>query len=142
MSTTMTGLTGILGRIMLAAIFLMSAVMNKIPHFLDTADRMTEQGIPYSPIMLGGAIVFLITGSISIILGYKTRIGATLLLVFLIPATYYFHDFWTFEREMDIQIQQIQFMKNIALMGAMLMPFTRMLISLPVVFQISKMACR
>lgn len=125
MKTATIGLTLILGRILLAAIFLMSAVMNKIPHFLDTADRMTEQGIPFSPIMLAGAIVFLIVGSTSIILGYRTRFGATLLLIFLIPATYYFHDFWTFKREVDIQLQQIQFMKNIALMGAMLMLIAR-----------------
>ena len=47
------------------------------------------------------------------------RIGATLLLVFLVLATYYFHDFWTFEGQ-DQQMQMIQFMKNMALMGAML----------------------
>jgi putative oxidoreductase len=125
MKTVVTGLTGVLGRIMLAAIFLMSALGNKIPNFMDTADYMTMQGVPLAPVMLAGAIVFLVVGSICIFLGYKIRLGATLLLIFLIPATYYFHDFWTFEREADIQLQQIQFMKNIALMGAMLMLISR-----------------
>jgi putative oxidoreductase len=70
--------------------------------------------------MLAGAMVFLIVGSLSIILGFKARIGASLLLVFLILATYFFHDFWTFEDAQAKQMQMIQFMKNLSLMGAML----------------------
>ena len=49
----------------------------------------------------------------------KARLGATLLLVFLLLATYYFHDFWTYSGA-EKQNQMIQFMKNLALMGAML----------------------
>lgn len=124
MKTTITGLTGVLGRIMLAAIFLLSAVGNKIPNFMDTADSMAVEGVPLAPVMLAGAIVFLIVGSLSIILGYKIRAGATLLLIFLITATYFFHDFWTFDGT-EARMQQIQFMKNIALMGAMLMIIAR-----------------
>ena len=45
--------------------------------------------------MLVGAIVFVLAGSPSIIVGISTRIGAPLLLVFLELATDYFHDFWT-----------------------------------------------
>jgi putative oxidoreductase len=70
--------------------------------------------------MLAGAIVFLIAGSLSVILGFKTRIGAGLLLVFLVLATYFFHDFWTLEDAQAQQAQMIQFMKNLALMGTML----------------------
>ena len=71
--------------------------------------------------MLVGAIVFLIAGSISVITGFKARIGAALLLVFLLLATYYFHDFWTLDEPQAQQEQMIQFMKNLALMGAMLL---------------------
>jgi putative oxidoreductase len=70
--------------------------------------------------MLAGAIVFLLVGSVSVILGFKARFGATLLLVFLALATYYFHDFWTFDDPQARQMQTIQFMKNLGLMGAML----------------------
>ena len=55
---------------------------------------MAAEGVPAPQFMLAGAIVFLIAGSLSVILGYKARIGAALLLVFLVLATYYFHDFW------------------------------------------------
>ena len=55
-----------------------------------------------------------------VILGYQARIGAALLLVFLAAATFYFHDFWTFDDAAARQQQTIQFMKNLSMMGAML----------------------
>jgi putative oxidoreductase len=80
---------------------------------------MVSEGVPMPKIMLVGAIVFLIIGSLSIIAGYKTRIGAGLLLVFLALATYFFHDFWNFEGQ-EQQMHMIQFMKNLSLMGTMI----------------------
>ena len=110
------------GRVMLATIFLMSAVGNKIPNFSGTVQYMTANGVPAAKMMLVGAIAFLLAGGISVALGFKARIGASLLAVFLILATYYFHDFWTYAPDsQDFQMQMIQFMKNLGLMGAMLM---------------------
>ena len=110
-----------LGRVMLCTIFFLSAVGNKIPHFNDVAELMADEGHPGPQIMLVGAIVFLIAGSLSVILGYKARIGATLLLIFLVLATYYFHDFWNATDPKEKQEQMIQFMKNLGLMGAMVL---------------------
>lgn len=106
------------GRIMIAAIFFMSAVGNKIPNFNGVAGYMASEGVPLPSLMLVGGIAFLIIGSLSIITGYRTQYGAGLLLVFLILATYFFHDFWTFDGEQRQQ-QMIQFMKNLSLMGTM-----------------------
>ncbi|WP_299467229.1 DoxX family protein [uncultured Gimesia sp.] len=119
-NTTVQGLVTVFGRIMIATIFLMSAVGNKIPNFNNIAGYMASEGVPLPKLMLAGAIVFLIVGSLSIIVGFKARIGAGLLLVFLVLATYYFHDFWTIEDAQAKQGQMIHFMKNLALMGTML----------------------
>lgn len=108
-----------LSRLMIATIFLMSAVGNKIPQFNNVAGYMASEGVPMPQVMLAGAIVFLIVGSLSVIAGYKTRIGAGLLLVFLALATYFFHDFWNFDGQ-EQQMQMIQFMKNLSLMGTMI----------------------
>ncbi|MFT5523777.1 MAG: putative oxidoreductase [Pirellulaceae bacterium] len=123
----------VFGRVMLGTIFLMSAVGNKIPKFSQVSQYMTSEGVPAADMMLVGAIVFLVAGSLSIILGFKARVGASLLLVFLLLATYFFHDFWTQPADamwvlssneavkMPVQqIEMISFMKNLALMGAML----------------------
>jgi putative oxidoreductase len=118
MNTLTQGITSLGGRIMIATIFLLSAVGNKIPNFNALAGYMASEGVPAPQLMLVGAIVFLIVGSISLVLGFKARIGAVLLLVFLVLATYYFHDFWNFSGA-DRQNQMIQFMKNLSMMGAM-----------------------
>jgi putative oxidoreductase len=123
MKTVLHGLLNVLSRLMIATIFLLSAVGNKIPKFDDVAALMKSQGIPQPQVMLAGAILFLIAGSLSIILGYKARIGAGLLFVFLVLATYYFHDFWNVINPLKQQLKQeqmIQFMKNLSLMGTML----------------------
>jgi putative oxidoreductase len=114
------GILAVTGRVLLCTIFLISAAGNKIPNFSAVADVMGKVGIPAPRVMLVGAIVFLLAGSLSIILGYKARIGAGLLLVFLLLATYYFHHFWTFSAQ-EQQEQMIQFMKNLSMMGAMIL---------------------
>ena len=116
------GLLSLLARLMIATIFLLSAVAGKIMNFSGTVEKMAAEGVPSPTILLGGAIAFLILGSLSIVLGYKGRFGAFLLLCFLGAATYYFHDFWTVpaddaERK---QAEMIAFMKNLSLMGTML----------------------
>ena len=119
MPSPVVGITSVVARICIAVIFMMSAVGNKIPKFGDVVKYMSAEGVPIPQIALAGAIVFLIAGSVSIVIGYKARIGAGLLLVFLVLATYFFHDFWTYEGA-ELQQQMIQFMKNLSLMGTML----------------------
>lgn len=120
MPSPIQGIVTVLGRIMLAAIFFMAAVGNKIPNFEGVAAYMESNGVPAAKVMLAGAIVFLVVGSVSVIAGWKTRIGASLLLVFLALATYYFHPFWKVAPD-QVQMQTIQFMKNVSMMGAMLL---------------------
>lgn len=113
-------IVSLVGRVMIAGIFLASALGSKIPQFSQVTQYMASEGVPAPNVMLAGAIAFLIAGGVSVVLGYKTQVGAALLLVFLALATYFFHDFWTFEGQ-ERQMQMIQFMKNASLMGTMLL---------------------
>ena len=117
------GLLSVLARFMIVAIFLVSAVASKMLHFNEVAGTMAGKGLPQPHILLVGAIGFLILGSLSILLGYRGRTGAFLLLVFLAAATWYFHDFWkappdTPPKELEQEV--IHFLKNVALMGTMI----------------------
>lgn len=114
----MRGLVSLLGRLLIVPIFLLSAVGNKIPRFSAVAESMAQQGVPEPRILLAGAIAFLILGSLSIALGYRARLGALMLLLFLGAATYYYHDFWNVPPERQ-QEELIAFMKNLSLMGTM-----------------------
>jgi putative oxidoreductase len=119
MSGAIRGPLTVLGRLLLCTIFLLAAVGNKIPHFGDVAKVMESVGVPAPQLLLAGAIVFLLAGSLSVILGYKARVGAVLLLTFLVLASYYFHPFWKLDGQAQ-QLQMIHFMKNLSMMGAML----------------------
>jgi putative oxidoreductase len=118
MAQVLQGLLAVVGRLLLCAIFFLSAVGTKIPHFNDVAKIMESVGMPAPQLMLVGAIVFLLAGSVSVIVGYKARIGAVLLLTFLVLASYYFHAFWKLEGQKQVD-EMIQFMKNLSMMGAM-----------------------
>lgn len=114
------GAITVIGRVMLCAIFFFSAVGHNISHFNEVAAQMELHDLPAPKVLLVGAIAFLIAGSLSVVVGYKSRFGALLLLVFLAMASYYFHNFWAVE-EAQRQMQQVHFMKNLSIMGAMLM---------------------
>jgi putative oxidoreductase len=118
MNEKLQGVVSVVGRVLLSGIFMLSAIGNKIPNFNDVVGYMEQAGVPAARLMLAGAIAFLIVGSVSVVLGLWARIGASLLLVFLVLATYYFHAFWNLAGQ-EAAMQQIQFMKNLALMGAM-----------------------
>lgn len=118
MNTLLQRVGSVGSRVMIATIFLLSAVGNKIPQFNSVAAYMAAEGVPQPQIMLVGAIAFLIVGSVAVVLGYHARFGAGLLLVFLLLATYFFHDFWNFQGQ-EQQMQMIQFMKNLSMMGTM-----------------------
>jgi putative oxidoreductase len=119
MFQTLRGPLTVVGRVLLCTIFLMAAVGNRIPHFSQVAKVMASVGIPAPQLLLVGAIVFLIVGSLSVMVGYHARIGAALLLTFLVLASYYFHPFWKLDGQAQ-QEQMIHFMKNLSMMGAML----------------------
>jgi putative oxidoreductase len=120
MPLPLQGLLTLLGRIVLCSIFFGAAVGSKIPEYQKVSADMIEHKIPAAEVLLAGAILFLIVGSLSIVFGVKARFGALLLFIFLVAATYYFHDFWTLEERKARLESQMQFMKNVALMGAMI----------------------
>lgn len=108
-----------LGRILLALIFLMSGI-NKVFNWEGTAGYMASVGMPMVTVFLIGAIVLEIGGSLSVILGYQAKWGALALIVFTIPTTFIFHAYWAVDPA-QMQIQQIMFMKNLAMTGGLLL---------------------
>ena len=120
MDKLMQGGMALAGRVCLVMIFLMSALMEKIPSFDTVAGVMAGEGMPVPKVMLAGGIAFMVLGSLSLLLGFKVRVGAAMLALFLVLANYYFHDFWAFEDAQAKEQQMIAFMKNTAIFGAML----------------------
>jgi putative oxidoreductase len=62
-----------------------------------------------------------LAGGLSILLGYRAKIGAWLIIMFLAPVTLMMHKFWGVTDPAMTQIQEVMFMKNLALLGGALL---------------------
>ena len=105
------------GRTMMALIFLQSGI-EKIPAFGATAGAMAAKGMPMAEVLLVGAIAFELVGATLLIVGLHTRWAALALIIFLVPATLYFHDYWTYP-DKEVRNQRNHFMKNVTILGAL-----------------------
>ena len=103
----------LISRVLLSAIFLISGV-NKILHPVATQQYMAAHGMPLVGLFMVGAIAIELVGGLSVLLGYKVRWGAIALALFLIPATLIFHN------NFADQMQTIHFLKNLAILGGLL----------------------
>lgn len=106
-----------LGRLFISAIFILSGI-GKFFNFDATAQYMASQGMTMIPFFLIGAALIEIVGGLSLLLGCRARIGALLLLLYLIPTTIIFHNFWMLEGAAR-EAQIIEFMKNLAIFGGL-----------------------
>lgn len=101
-------------RICLCIIFINSGI-GKIFGFSGTAEMMAKTGLPIANILLVFTIAFQLLGGLSLLLGYKIKLGSTLLILFLIPATLVFHNPVADPGELN------SFLKNLGLIGGLLM---------------------
>src|SRR6202158_4441304 len=86
------GAVVVLGRFFFALIFLMAGAN----HFSrQTIDFAASQGVPLASIAVPLSGVLAIAGGLSILLGYRAKLGAWLIVLFLIPVTLMMHKFWT-----------------------------------------------
>ena len=101
-------------RICLSLIFFKAGISH-LTGFSEFVELIGSQGLPLAGLLAVGTIVFQLLGAIFLLLGYKTNIGAILLIVFLIPATLMFHN------PIADPSQWNAFLKNIGLIGGLLM---------------------
>ncbi|NEP44831.1 MAG: DoxX family protein [Okeania sp. SIO2H7] len=104
--------TILVARIFLSAIFIRSGI-SKIFSPESTQQYMESMSVPGW--LLIPTIIVLLVGGVSVLVGYKARYGALLLIGFLIPTTLVFHTNFA-ERS-----EEIAFLKNLGLMGGLLM---------------------
>ncbi len=104
------------GRAGLAAIFV-KAIPGKITGFSATVSHIASKGIPepLATILLLCSIVILIIGTVLLVFSRETKVGASLLLIFLVPTTLIFH---TFPPDRGLII-------NLTIIGALLLAITR-----------------
>ncbi|MEK7254779.1 MAG: DoxX family protein [Bacteroidota bacterium] len=135
----MKDFTDLLGRMMLSFIFLYEAY-DSVFFFKETKLKMAIYGLTWNQdLLLYGAIFLLTIGGLMVLSGYRSSLGAFLLMLYWIPVTFIVHDFWNLSKECPVQFtcfdlkghefvvqeyyrrtQSILFMKNIAILGGLL----------------------
>lgn len=128
----------LIGRVCLSVIFVSSAV-GKILTWDDTVQYMTssfarwmsEISMPdvisqgFSLICANALLLLIIAtilegvGGLLVLLGFKVRFGAVLLILFIIPVTLIMHPFWLMSGQ-EKMIQMSMFMKNLGILGGLM----------------------
>ena len=115
----------LIGRILLSFIFFFEAYDYFAFEQLNRR-AMTIYGLTWNQdFLLYGAILLLVLGGLMVLLGYRMRLGAVLLLIYWVPLTFIVHDFWTVtEGTEEFRLQSLFFMKNLGIMGGLLLAAT------------------
>ena len=113
----------LIGRLLLSNLFLVSG-FKKITGFTNTAGYMAAKMPSVDPdvinVLLVLTIVIELVGGVMVLVGWQARWGATALFLWMIPVTYLFHAYWGLPPD-QMQVQFIQFHKNLAIMGGLLL---------------------
>jgi putative oxidoreductase len=111
----------LIGRILFVVLFVSSGVFN---HFSRSGVEYARMyGAPAPDVLVplsGGAIVL---GSAMVVLGIFADLGALILAAFLIPTSYYMHAYWKETDPQAKQGQQVNFLKNVSMLGGALVLF-------------------
>jgi putative oxidoreductase len=106
------------GRALYATIFLAGS----LGHFSrGTIEQAAHQGVPLASVVVPASGALALLGGLSVLIGYRVRVGAAMLALFLVPVTVTMHAFWAVPDAQAAQLQSIMFFKNVGLLGGALL---------------------
>ncbi|MGB8524891.1 MAG: DoxX family protein [Candidatus Acidiferrales bacterium] len=117
MSDSSSSFTPLAGRILISVLFLISGFF-KIGGYSQMVGYSASKGLPMAGVAIACAAVIELAGGLAIIAGFQTKIAAWLLFLYLIPVTFYFHNFWAMHGA-EQQENMINLLKNAAIMGGL-----------------------
>ena len=88
------------------------------PGLPDNIQKVFHLLLSYSSLMMILGVVFAGLGGLMVLLGIKVRLGAILLILFLIPLTLIMHAFWMFEGSMR-ETHMLMFLNNVSILGGL-----------------------
>lgn len=109
----------LIGRILFSIMFIMSGV-GHLKNLEHTVKLTASTGAPFPKLLSIFSSLLALFGGLSIAFGFYVEIGAVLLLLFLLPVTFMVHRFWAYSEPMQASNHQAHFMKNIGLIGGLL----------------------
>ena len=118
MPTTSQNTLALVGRILLASLFIPAGI-SKITGFEGTVGYIASAGLPVPQLAAIVAIVVELGGGLALLTGLYTRVAALAVAAFTLVATFGFHRFWDVPAAQQM-MQQLNFSKNIAIVGGLL----------------------
>lgn len=116
----MKDILDLIARIFIATIFFYEAV-DSIWYFNDAKNVLIDYGLSWQPkMLLICGIVGLVMGAFLVLIGYLSSLGVLLLLLYIVPFTFIIYSFWNDPPETQ-RIHALMFMKNIAIIGGLLL---------------------
>jgi len=106
------------GRVMMAALFMPSG-FSKLAGFQGTVGYIASKGLPLPQLGAVAAIGVELLVAAALLLGWRTRWAALILMLFTLAAAVLFHDYWAVPPEQKM-MQAINFWKNVAIAGGLL----------------------
>jgi len=110
----------VIGRVLFSAIFLKSAWSHFTKAKMLAGYAKAAGNVPAPETAVVGTGAVLLLGALSVLLGYHPRVGAALLVVFLLPTSFLMHAYWKITDPAQRAAEEAAFWKNIALAGAAL----------------------
>jgi putative oxidoreductase len=112
----------LIGRLAICAFFLWTA-FEKIKHWKMATDFLKSKKVPLVSYVLPISVGLQVVGGLSLLFGLYTHLGALLLLIYMIPHTCKMHDFWNMEKSEKQSMSKLNFMKDVAIAGGLLIIF-------------------
>jgi putative oxidoreductase len=119
MSSSSNSLVPLFGRILLSGVFIMGGI-GKITGFSFEESMVAAKHLPMPAVALGIALAIELVGGLAILTGLFTRCTAWIVVLYMIPTTFLFHNFWAVQGADRIDTL-IHFEKNLAIMGGLLL---------------------
>lgn len=116
-----TAILSFFGRFLISIIFIIAGV-GKILNFSDAELSLEYFNISPAGLYIFIAMIMELIGGILVLLGWNTKIGCCILMIFLIPTTLIFHAFWQYEAS-EASLQLSLFLRNFSIFGGLLLLF-------------------
>ena len=109
----------LIGRILFGAFFIMSG-LNHFQNVGMMSGYAGSKNVPFPRLAVIGSGVMLVAGGASVLLGIVPVVGLLVLVLFLLSTLATMHDFWNLKDPQQRAAEQVNFLKNGALIGASL----------------------
>ena len=111
----------LVARVLLALMFILAG-FSKLGGIEGTAGYIASAGLPMPTVLAVATGLLEVIGGIALAVGFQARIAALVLALFTLLATFLFHAFWAVPADQAF-VQQLMFMKNLAVAGGLLLVF-------------------